>query len=161
MCDDNFLAAISEIVEQKMGIKETKQKLCDLENKVADLRRANNKLESEVEMLQQHNRRKSFRIYGMEDKQGQNISEQVRTLCREKLGIHLSEDNIETCFWSGRGGNGKHAVLFTVNSYSLKLLLLKNRNKLKGTKITVAEDMAPSRFNLYKKTIQKYDKRSV
>nr|CAI5831471.1 unnamed protein product [Callosobruchus analis] len=97
----------------------------------------------------------------MEYKQGQNISEQVRTLCREKLGIHLSEDNIETCFRCGRGGNGKRAVLFTVNSYSLKLLLLKSRNKLKGTKITVAEDMAPLRFNLYKKAIQKYDKRSV
>nr|CAI5819873.1 unnamed protein product [Callosobruchus analis] len=38
--------------------------------------------------------------------------------------------------------------MFTVNSYSLKLQLLKNRINFKGTKIIVAEDIAHRDFDI-------------
>nr|CAI5823331.1 unnamed protein product [Callosobruchus analis] len=43
------------------------------------------------------------------------------------------------------------ANLFTVDSYNLKMKLPRNRKLLKGSRLTLNEDMTPSRHSLYKK----------
>nr|CAI5861306.1 unnamed protein product [Callosobruchus analis] len=146
--DENFVTTISNKIEQKLGIKESQQKVNNLEKQLADLRRAKNKLECDVEWLQQHIRRES-------------ALEQLRTLCREKLKTNIAAEDIENCFWTGRSRNGKRAVLFTVNSHDLKFKLLESRKLLRGTKITLSEDMTPTRYQLYKAAVQKYDRQKA
>nr|CAI5866131.1 unnamed protein product [Callosobruchus analis] len=159
--DENFVTTISNKIEQKLGIKESQQKVNNLEKQLADLRRAKNKLECDVEWLQQHIRRKSFRVFGLEETQGESALEQLRTLCREKLKTYIAAEDIENCFWTGRSRNGKRAVLFTVNSHDLKFKLLESRKLLRGTKITLSEDMTPTRYQLYKAAVQKYDRQKA
>nr|CAI5865259.1 unnamed protein product [Callosobruchus analis] len=94
----------------------------------------------------------------MQERQSGNASEQVRALCKEKLKIHVSEENLESCFWTGLSKNGMHTILFTVDSYNLKLKLLRNRKLLKGSGLTLTEDMTPSRHSLCKKAVQEWGK---
>nr|CAI5829417.1 unnamed protein product [Callosobruchus analis] len=53
------------------------------------------------------------------------------------------------------------AILFTVDSYNLKLKLLRNRKLLKSSGLTFSEDMTPSRHSLYKKAVQKWGKQKT
>nr|CAH7754479.1 unnamed protein product [Callosobruchus chinensis] len=129
--DENFITVISDKIERKLGFKATQQKMVELEREVADLRRSKNKLECDMEMLSQRMRRKSLR-----ERQGGNASEQVRALCKDKLKTHVSEENLENFFWTGKSKNEMRAILFTVDSYNLKLKLLRNRKLLKGSGLT-------------------------
>ncbi|VEN50015.1 unnamed protein product [Callosobruchus maculatus] len=159
--DENFIAVISEKIEQKLGLKATQQKIVGLEKQVDDLRRIKSKLECDMDMLNQRIRRKSLRIFGMQEKQDRSVSEQVRAFCEDKLKMHVSEENLENCFWTGKSKNGMRNILFTVDSYNLKMKLLRNRRLLKGSGLTLTEDMTPSRHSLYKKSVQKWGKQST
>nr|CAI5841913.1 unnamed protein product [Callosobruchus analis] len=64
-------------------------------------------------------------------------------------------------FLDGKSKNGMRAILFTVDSYNLKLKLLRNRKLLKGSGLTLTEDMTPSRHSVYKKAVQKWGKQKT
>ncbi|CAH1964598.1 unnamed protein product [Acanthoscelides obtectus] len=161
LSDDKFLTLISDKIEQKLGIKESQQKMVELEKQIVDLRHAKNKLECDLGKFQQHARRKSFRIVGMKESHGISVLEQVLTLCEDNLKTRVLEENIENCFWLGRKKNEQRSVLFTVNSHNLKMKLLRNRKLLKGSGITLTEDMSPARYKLYQKAVQKWGKQKT
>ncbi|CAH1966951.1 unnamed protein product [Acanthoscelides obtectus] len=52
LSDDKFLTLISNKIEQKLGIKESQQKMVELEKQIVDLRHAKNKLECDLEKFQ-------------------------------------------------------------------------------------------------------------
>nr|CAH7757823.1 unnamed protein product [Callosobruchus chinensis] len=89
------------------------------------------------------------------------LREQARALCKEKLKTHVSEENLENCFWTGKSKSGIRALLFTVDSYNLKLKLLQNRKLLKGSGLALTEVMTRSRHSLYQKAVQKWGKQKT
>ncbi|CAH1980556.1 unnamed protein product [Acanthoscelides obtectus] len=94
----------------------------------------------------------------MKESHGTSVLE---PLCEDNLKTRVLEENIENCFWLGRKKNEQRSVLFTVNSHNLKMKFLRNRKLLKGSGITLTEDMSPARYNLYQKTVQKWGKQNT
>ena len=97
--------------------------------------------------LEQYSRKNNLRIFGIADtdkKESANESEKlVLKLFKEKLGIHwLTQKDIEIAHRTGRySEHSNRAIIVQLVSRKAKTEIILNRKKLKGTKITIAEDL--------------------
>lgn len=159
--DEKFISTIAEKVEQKLKLKETKQTVQELQKEVEVLKYNNRKLQDDIETLQQHLKRKSIRIHGLPENNDENIHEKVIKVFKEKLKVNVTKNDIENCFRIGKDQNGKRTVLVTVIQQNMKLKLIQNRKALKGTGITITEDMTPGKYVLLKMAMEKFGKDNV
>lgn len=160
--DDNFIKILVEKIEHKFEIKETQQKVQDLELRINVLERENEKLQGSVDNFEQHLKRNTFRIYGIKENTGENTFKKIVHTIKTNLKVEVDETNLVNCFRNGKVMEGKERpILFTVDSHNLKLELLKNRKNLKGSGMSLSEDMPLRKYQLLKKAIEKWGKEHV
>lgn len=158
LSDDSFIKIFSEKIERKLEIKETQKKVQALEKRVDELQKENEKLQGDLDILQQHIKRKSFRVYGINESKDENITQKLLNDLNKKLKLDMTEVNIENCFRIGKRDVKNRPILFTVNSHNLKMKLLQKRKYLKDTGITIQEDMSHRKYLLLKKAIEHFGK---
>ena len=113
------------------------------------------KAEKNLEKLEQYTRRNSVKIFGIPESRSENTDDVVCNLAREKLQLDLSISDIDR---SHRVGDPtkerKHprAIIVKCCSYRIKNSIIRARRKLKGTHITIQEDLTNIRQELYTKT---------
>lgn len=159
--DEKFLSMIADKVEQKLKFKETQQKVQELQKEIELLKKNNKHLQGDVELLQQHIKRKSIRIHGLPESIDENIHGKVINVFKEKLKVSVAQEDLENCFRIGRNQNGKRTVLVTFSQQNMKLKILQNRKALKGTGITIAEDMTLAKYTLLKMAMEKFGRHNV
>lgn len=89
-------------------------------------------------------------------------------LCREKLGIDLPKDAISRSHRVGRQrelepGELAHQrpIIVRFNNYRTRQSVFNLKKKLKGTSITIREDLTHRRLELYRKVATKYGAKNV
>nr|CAH7755890.1 unnamed protein product [Callosobruchus chinensis]CAH7758424.1 unnamed protein product [Callosobruchus chinensis] len=160
--DDNFISLISNKLEQKMGITEIKQKVNDLNQTLAKLQQENKQLRGEIDRFNQHTKRKSLRINGVSENPGENLPREIVSLCKDKCRVEIAESDLENCFRIGRVQNGKsRTVLVTFTNQVNRQRILQNRKSLKGTPLTIVEDMTQYNYQLLRRAKDKYGKHNA
>ena len=116
------------------------------------------KAEKELNEIQQYQRRNSLRITGIDETAGEITDVIVKKLVEEKLGVKLGDKDIERCHRVGKPNNKSKKprnILIKFTSYKPRSTVIKQRRKLKGTKITIQEDLTKQNQELLKKASRK------
>lgn len=140
-------------------------------NKFNDLKNINNKtikqvnnLEIRVQNLEQYSRRNSIRIFGIPEQEGENADLLIVNLSKNHMNYDMQQYEIDKSHRIGSKITYKdkcRPILVKFARYKTKEIIFSNKKKLKGTKITIKEDLFKSRFEIYNAAVEKYGFKSV
>jgi hypothetical protein len=110
---------------------------------------------SKVNDLEQHTRKSSIRIFGMNDgNKDETITETscvVTKLLNEKLGMQVEAEDIDIAHRLGRYQPGKpRPIIAKFMTRRHKIETIQKRRALKGTRIVIREDLTPFNQSLLK-----------
>lgn len=172
--DKAFLTSIANevaaIVEEKLqkSFDEIHGKVLEMNNKIATLELQNNqltrdnlKIQLELDNLQQYSRRNNIRIFGIKEEAAEDTHKVVLNMFSEKLKLKIDESAIDrTHRVGGNTSKNRHLIVKFV-SYQTRAQIILNRKLLKGTGITVTEDLTVRRLVLLKTAKQKVNKENA
>ncbi|KAK9679636.1 hypothetical protein QE152_g39834 [Popillia japonica] len=134
------------------GMRGKKQKAL----KIASLEKENTLLHDKVDRLEQYTRRNSVRIYGVPEEPDEDIASVVTNLLSERLNCPSTVTLIDRCHripsknTHSTANNKAKPIILKFISYRAKECVVKNRKLLKGTGITITDDLTRKRYDLYK-----------
>lgn len=165
MRDDTFFKVLVTNIEEKLQIKQMQQKIDDLTKKVEKLKEEKEEeikiMAEKIEKMEQHRKRKSIRIYGVIENNRENVIEKALEVLNGKLKLNLRDHDLENCFRIGKTRNGKRPIMIGFTKENVKKAAVQNRGKLKGTGISVTEDVTPAKYKLFKEAKEKLGKENV
>ena len=146
-----------ELSDLKKDFNAKKEEVKTLKDKVLQQEQSINKLESSLNNMEQYSRRSCIRLFGLEEKKGENTDFLVSEVIRTKLGVSLEPvkdidrshrtGNVQQSSSStptGHSSNHKprpRSIIVKLNSYRKRREIITNRKKLKGSGIVIAEDL--------------------
>lgn len=152
-------AAIAKTIDQKIDVA-----LKTYSAKWEMLEKENRMLVNKLDQLEQYTRRNSLRIFGVAEEKDENLEDKVVNICKQKLNVDLTScciDRIHRIGPNKTNRNNGRGILLKFASYKSKLILLKNRHKLRGTNIIIAEDLTKTRYDLYRSAQRKHGKKNT
>ena len=96
-----------------------------------------------------------MRIYGVPENEKGDADElikTIKTIAKDKLNIELQDTDIDRTHRIGRASDKPRSILVKFTSYRARNILIKQRRKLKGSKILIHEDLTKSNQDLLMKT---------
>lgn len=150
-----------EIIKNRKEIKymieasETKLllKIEDLKNTVNKLEKENSELKSEVENLKRENKKNSLMIFGLNTENKEVNTEYICRELKSLIDVELNDIHINDIYPLGKGKN--RPVKIELVSNITKRNILKNCSKLKGTNISITNDLTPQQRQ-QQKTLRKH-----
>lgn len=169
---------INEITQKVIEAVTTllEDKLINIEKSVAELKRDNEKLENkilelqnnrivfdynnprfeELDRMEQTARSCHLRIFNVKEKTLEDIKQEVKNIC-EKVSVKVADDDIQLCYRVGKNQKDKNRGIFVkLKDVTIKQRIYGNKKFLKGTGITIKEDLTQIRLNLMKRAVDKY-----
>lgn len=132
---DNHKYLKKEIEDLRIQIK-TRE--LELKVTVERLEQQNSELQNKVEILERKARKNNLVVFGLTNPNLTNkpLATWTATQIKSLLGIDLSNTDIGNVFFKN------NLLIIEFTSYICKLTVLKNAYKLKGKKISIAEDLS-------------------
>ncbi|XP_071481261.1 receptor-type tyrosine-protein phosphatase kappa-like [Diadema antillarum] len=144
-----------EVFDLKRDLEEKDREVKRLGEKVLHQEQNISRLEHTVDSLEQYSRRSCLRIFGLEEKKGENTDTLVTEVIQSKLGVsldpvkdidrsHRTGGTHESASQSSRSSSQKarpRPIIVKLNSYRKRKEIITNRRKLKGSGIVIAEDL--------------------
>lgn len=119
-------------------------------------------LKERIDHLEQYSRRNNIRIFGMPEKQNENLEDSVIDIFEKKLNVHVPKEAIERIHRTGRHSEGKtRPVIIKFLSYKTRQQVLNNKKKFKGTNFIVYEDLTKTRLSILHKVQLKIGRRNT
>ncbi|KAK3917255.1 Protein unc-13-like protein C [Frankliniella fusca] len=134
----------------------------ELEKKDIVIKQMQDHYEDRLDELEQYGRRNNLRIFGVEEKENENTNDLVIQVSNE-MGVCITNSCIDRSHRVGRRGQGAHPrpIIVKFTSYAYRNTIFMNKRKLKGTKITVREDLTRTRLQLLKDAASSYSVQNV
>lgn len=115
-------------------------------------------LENKIDDQEQYQRRNNVRIFGVEEVRGEDVTAIVTEICHDKLNVNIDPALIDRCHRSGRVVDPRpgeprprpRPILVKFISYQTKRAVLSVRRQLKGSSITIREDLTRKRNSFYR-----------
>lgn len=156
-------------------VEKTNEGIMELNSKFDNLDREVNKLKSvtlkntldintiikKMDDLEQYSRNNNIRVYGLQEKPNENTHDSILKIINDILKIsNITSGDIEKSFRIGKANVEKPRAIFVkFKSHQNKVDVYGNKNKLKGTKITIREDLTKQRIQILNEKIEKYGKK--
>ena len=150
-----------EVFDLKRDLEEKNKEMKNLEEKVIKLEQGNSRLENSINNQEQYSRRSCIRIFGLEEKRGENTDMLAADIIRTKLEVTL--DPIKDIDRSHRTGSPREParpvsssrsandasgfkprprpIIVKLTSYRKRREIIEKRKLLKGTGIVIVEDL--------------------
>ena len=121
-------------------------------------------LEKEVNDIEQYSRRNSLRVSGIPEKLNESTDELVKKLAEDKLNVRIADQDIDRSHRVGKIINvtgdentkTRHRqILIKFTNYDARNKIILSRSKLKGSGITIHEDLTRKNQTLLSKTSKK------
>nr|CAI5870096.1 unnamed protein product [Callosobruchus analis] len=121
------------------------------------------KLNVKMDSLEQFCKRCTLRFFGVLECQNENYIRLILNIIRQDMNLtSVSEKDIEAGYWVGSSNkNEPRAAVVKCCSMQVKTQVYSNKNKLKGKRITVREDLTLARMKMVKEKIAVYGKQNV
>lgn len=156
------------------ALKPLKEVVCNLQKEVADLRtevetltssiddkeEVIDELRTQLEEREQYSRRNNLRIFGLKESVNENTDDLVMEVAT-KLNVDIDRNFIDRSHRVGKPGGKPRAVIVKFVGYAPRSKLYRSKKSLKGTGITIHEDLTKPRLNLLKRAIECYTEKSV
>lgn len=173
---DKLSELVSEKLSEKISELENKVHLMtmnlvqmadgnrDLQIKFDQLFQDNQKRQVEIDDLHQAKKLSNLRIYGIKEEKGENLRKIVQNILTQKLSLQLSDFDIKNCYRINitRNEENKHSpIIVNFSSADHCMKILSNKKKLKGSNITISEDLTKLRYGIFVKARKMYGKQNV
>lgn len=166
---DAVLTRFAELVSVKINsnfetlIKKLEANQKECETKINALRSENSYLRHQLDKQEQYSRRNNVRIYGIPVvTKTENTDEIILKLLAEKMNIVVPVDAIDRSHRL-RTNNDKNPppIIAKFATYRVRALVLNNKKLLKGTGITINEDLTSMRASLRRMCAEKWGHQKV
>lgn len=168
---NNIASAFSKVIrveidEMKDQIKALEDKFESLKHEVIRAKSDNTasraELEEKVDRLDQYTRRNCIRIYGVAETNDENPEEVIVNTIQEKMNIKVLLNEIERCYRIGRNEGRKiRPIIIKFASYKTKEKIFVQKKVLKGSGITIGEDLTRHRYSEMQRLRVQYGKTAV
>lgn len=111
----------------------------ELRNHVTNLEKENKQLKEEVELLKAAQNLKNIVIFGLNKKKEDITPQNLCTTLNNLLGVELNASDIDDCFPLSKSDNCPIKIKFQSNL--VKKNILRSCRKLKGTNISISQDL--------------------
>lgn len=176
--DPALLAAVEAAVEKAVksavqaALASFNEKISKLQEEVDGLQKKvkeiDGKLTERTDELEQYQRRNNIRIFGVKETAGEDTDKIVAELCQDKLGIQLPPDAISRSHRVGKrqepGADGRERhrpIIVRFVSYRARRTVFQSKKKLKGTGVTIREDLTRLRQTVYKQAVAQFGTKNV
>lgn len=156
--------AVLEALSQ--SLRDARSRIDELNQEVSKLRTELKRVEvveKSVEEAEQYQRRNNLRVFGIPEARGESTDGIVIGLFKDKLDIDLPLERVERTHRVGRprppGDDGKprhRPIIVRFNSYRDRREVFSNKKRLKGSGITIREDLTTKRAEVLRHAIQQH-----
>jgi hypothetical protein len=102
--------------------------------------------------LEQYDRRWNVRVYGVKEKGDETAQDCARAVCgifNDQIGVSVSDDELEAVHRTGpKPPKGVRPIIVRFRSRKQRDSVLADRKKLKGTKVSIDEDLTSANYKL-------------
>jgi len=157
--------AVSEAVlcELKTNTEEIKLLKHEIQRKDEEILELREKVNTTTDEISQYQRRNCLRIFGIEEKTQENCDQLILDLANDRLNLNLNIEDLDRCHRTGRKKNSKNPrpIIVKFVSYRTRSTMFNCKSKLKGTNITIREDLTKYRLSVLQKAINIYGVKNV
>lgn len=115
------------------------------------------KYDKRLDELEQYSRRNNLRIFGIEEKAGEDTDQSIINFVQQKLSLTISINEIDRSHRVGLSRNGKpRAILVKFVSYRCRAEVFKRKKLLKNSPISIKEDLTIYRSNVLREAVKKF-----
>ena len=133
-------------------VKELERKntrITRLEEDLKEAKETERRTASRLNDMENYNRRNNIRVFGIEEKKGEDCEEVLLEMLRRKMNINLKNEDLEAVHRvGGERTGGKRAIIARFVNRKNSEKILRNRKVLKNTGIGIAEDLSQASYRL-------------
>src|SRR5215813_10937148 len=135
----------------------------EIKKKDEEIRSLHQKIDSRTDDISQYQRRNCLRFFGIEESRHENCEQLVLDIASKQLKVNLDIEDLDRCHRTGRNSNSgrPRPIIVKFVSYRKRSAIFKEKSKLKGTNITIREDLTKHRLNLLQNAISLYGTKNV
>ncbi|KAE8750844.1 hypothetical protein FOCC_FOCC002272 [Frankliniella occidentalis] len=142
---------------------EVKELRLEVDNLSYDLRQKDiviAELRARLDESEQYSRRNNLRIFGVKEKSKENTDLLVMDVAK-KIGVDISETQIDRSHRIGKPGTKPRPIIVKFVGYAPRRAMFTAKKALKGTGITIREDLTQERLSLLRQTSEAYYEKNV
>ena len=138
---ENLLERVTILEAENATLKARVETLEENRNRTTSLGEVPKDILSRLVHLEQYSRKSNIRIFGAKEEQGENCRETVVKLLNNKLNMHLTSKNIDAAHRLPSQNVGPKPNIVRFMARDDKNMAMRYRSNLKGSGVTVAEDL--------------------
>lgn len=158
--NESFLSTLTSKIVTEME-KLFVDKLVAYENEISKLKMENNSLKLKCDDLEQRSRGNNIRIHGVPTVPADNVERCLLEIFRNEMKIDVHPSDIDRCHHVGPAMNGKQSIIIKFSNHKVRWRALTQRKNLRGSNISVVEDLTSHRHNLFTLAKKKIGHRDV
>ena len=161
---DSIIESVTKVVVERLQetLNFNLEEVNDLRDEIARKDSEIQGLEEKLVELEQYQRRDNLRIFGIPEKANEDTDGVALKLFEDKLGIQLRRDDISRSHRIGPKVAGKvRPIIIKFTNYRPRNAVFRSKRKLKGTNITIKEDLCSERLQLLRAATEKFGHRQV
>lgn len=146
----------SAVAELHKALESNTAAVRDLKIALEERDRTISTMQNKIDDLEQYQRRQCLRIFGVEEKTNED-TDYVAIDVAQKIGVQLNVCDIDRSHRIGRRDTGRpRPIIVKFISYRKRSEVFRSKKNLKGTGITIREDLTRNRHNLLRDAITKF-----
>lgn len=167
--DDKLNKILSQLELTNQGVTDLNEKFDKMNTDFQNLKSKTEKnttdildINKKLDDLEQYSRRNNLRFFGIPESNNEDTAQLITQLLSTKLNISIKIEDIERTYRVGQIKQGNiRAILVKFVSYNIKAEVYKKKNNLKGTRITIREDITAERMKILNLVLGKYERKNV
>ena len=145
---------VSSLIEQ---VEELNEELC---KKDSEITRLESLVRDGLDEREQYSRRNNLRLFGVKETQNEDTDQLVLQVA-EKLKVPLLKHHIDRSHRVGKAGDNPRPIIVKFVSYAQRRDMFLSKKLLKGSQVTIREDLTRARLDLLKGAVSKYSTKAV
>lgn len=132
----------TDIQSIKEDLSSYREKVQDLEVRVCELEGENTYLRGRLENIERSSRKNQVIVFGFKEESEDFLERRILELFRGTLSVNIQRQDIDNLYRIGKKGTStSRPIIIRFVRFSEKQRVLKNLNKLKGTGISITNDL--------------------
>lgn len=163
---DSLSGKLSELVSLKLAeeFSEMEKKLDKLNTRITQVVDENQKIRVELDQMYQDRKTANLRIYGIKESKNENVPELVKKIFTDKLSLELDDFKMISCYRIKTNHDNtrktRPVIVRFATSEDCRKVISRKKN-LKGSNITIAEDLTKYRYEIFVNAREYFGKRNV
>lgn len=162
--NEQFILSIAKSIT-KIIKQEVASDIDKINKKISELVEKNKLLMCNMDNCEQYSRKNNLRIFGLPYENNENLEDKVIKMLDDKMSIKTTHKEIKFVYrikpkQANKSSNKNHPVIIRMDS-RLRKLVFTNKKSLKGSGITIREDLTKQRLQIYKDAVNKFTFKNV